>query len=272
MSEERMEAPKAYKRRLYNADYREHLEDTDTPDTDPASAGSTSEKDPDPEENSWKKRYGDLRSHTSHQVDTLTERITTLEAQLQAASQKEVRIPSTQGELEQFMQKYPDVYRHIRSIAMTELLNEKQNLKSETEQVKEVLARTNKELGLAKILKAHPDFHDINGSREFQEWSELQPQQIQDWLFHSDDPMLCIKALDFYKLETNYNKPKKEAVKRPTGADMQVTTPKSKPEVGDGNKRVWKASEIGKMHPREYEKLEDEIDLARMEGRFDPDA
>jgi len=33
--------------------------------------------------------------------------------------------------------------------------------------------------------------------------------------------------------------------------------------------RVWKASEIGKMKPWEFEKLEKELDEARAEGRID---
>ena len=37
----------------------------------------------------------------------------------------------------------------------------------------------------------------------------------------------------------------------------------------DGDKRVWKASQIAKMKAHEFEKLESELDLARSEGRID---
>ena len=36
-----------------------------------------------------------------------------------------------------------------------------------------------------------------------------------------------------------------------------------------GDKRVWKASDIGKLKPWEFEKVEKEIDEARAEGRID---
>lgn len=259
-------------RRLYNADYRLHLDDPDTPADEPvianANGDNTSEEDPvTPEEKTWKKRYGDLRSHTH----TLTERINSLEAQLQAAQKKEIKIPSTEDELNAFATKYPDVYRHIRSIAMAEILSEKENLELETKQVKENLSKTQRELGLARILKAHPDFHELNMSEEFHEWANAQPKQIQDWLFESDDPQLCIKAIDFYKSETNYAKKKKAPEKRPSGADLHVPT-KGTVDLGDGQKRIWKDSEVRKMHPREYEKYEDEIDQARREGRYDESA
>jgi hypothetical protein len=36
-----------------------------------------------------------------------------------------------------------------------------------------------------------------------------------------------------------------------------------------GGDRIWKASEIGKMKPWEFEKMEQELDAARIEGRID---
>ena len=51
---------------------------------------------------------------------------------------------------------------------------------------------------------------------------------------------------------------------------MSVSTPAAK-EVASvpGEKRIWKASEIGKMKPWEFEKVETELDAARAEGRID---
>jgi len=39
-----------------------------------------------------------------------------------------------------------------------------------------------------------------------------------------------------------------------------------------GDKKVWKASEIGKMKPWQFEKLEGELDTARSEGRINYNA
>jgi hypothetical protein len=41
--------------------------------------------------------------------------------------------------------------------------------------------------------------------------------------------------------------------------------------VGEASeeKRIWKASEIGKLKPWQFEKLEAELDAARAEGRID---
>ena len=36
-----------------------------------------------------------------------------------------------------------------------------------------------------------------------------------------------------------------------------------------GDKRIWKASQIARMKPWEFEKVEAELDAARAEGRID---
>lgn len=257
--------PETVKRSLYQADYRQHLEDepitsNNEPSDPSAGDGNTSDENLAPDEKIWKKRYADLRSYNT----TLTDRVNNLEAQLQAAQKKEIKIPSSKEELDDFARKYPDVFRHIRSIAMAELLNERENIEIETKRVKEDLSKTKRELGLAKILQAHPDFHEVNMDDKFHAWLELQPKQVQDWAYEADDPNLCIKVIDYFKLE---NKPKRG---RPanSGADQMVQT-RGAVETSPDGKRIWKDSEVRKMHPREYEKFEAEIDTARREGRYD---
>ena len=53
-------------------------------------------------------------------------------------------------------------------------------------------------------------------------------------------------------------------------AAASVQAPQAREVSTDGkNKRVWKASEIERMKPWDFEKLEKEIDAARVEGRID---
>lgn len=259
--------PELNKRTLYQGSYRSTINDPDnSPEpTDPESTTSD-QTSATQEDLNWRKRYSDLRSHSN----SLTERVKELESQLVAAQKKEVRIPSTQEELVQFARQYPDVYRHIRSIAMAELLQNNESITQQTNAVKENLEKMERELGYKKILAAHPDFEAINASDDFQLWAAAQPQQIQDWLFAETNPDLCIKGLDLYKAETGIKKAKQPA--KPKGADLQVNT-RTPVEVPDAdNKKIWKGSEIEKMHPKQYEKYEAEIELARLEGRIDVSA
>lgn len=259
-----IQEPSTAKRNLYQNAYRQTLEEDVATQTNEPVNDTTSETDPtSPEEKSWKKRYSDLRSFNSN----LTDRVKLLENQLEQVQRKEIKIPSTPEELEGFSRQFPDVYRHIKSIAMGEVLQQKEDITKQIEVEKEKLEKIERESGFKKILQVHPDFEDLNMSEQFHEWAAQQPKQIQDWLFESTDPTLCIKALDLYKAEHNFKKQKTE--RKPSGADSQVRT-RTTPEIpSDGNKKIWKESDIGRLKPRDYEKVESEIELARAEGRIE---
>ena len=64
------------------------------------------------------------------------------------------------------------------------------------------------------------------------------------------------------------NKEPKKTVK---SAAQTVKSTKAKEIVTDtnANKKVWKGSDIARLKPWEFEKLEADIDLARQEGRID---
>lgn len=253
------------KRRPYAADYRSNLEEPVTQPEEPASASDTSSADPDtPEEKMWKKRYGDARSH----MQKLTDRVKDLEAQLTAANKKEIQLPATKEEMEAFAQRYPDITRYMRSMALQEVLSQKKELEQETEVVKENLSRITREAAEAKIRKAHPNFDELNASEEFHTWASTQSKTIQNMLFESSDPDDCIAAIDIYKAQ---HRQKPGPKPRSNGADTLVRTKTPTDLTEEGGGKIWKASEIGKLHPSVYAKLEDEIDKARAEGRIEYD-
>lgn len=257
-------------RKLYRASYltndTEDTTSTSSPTNQDVVNGATDDQNLDPESKTWKKRYADLRSHSN----SLNERVRQLEVQLSASQKQDIKIPSTKEEIEQFAKSYPDVFRNIRSIVLTELMTEREHIEQQTQVVKEDLERVKQERGLQRIKLAHKDFDDLNMSEEFHEWAQVQPKQIQDWLFEGDDPELCIRAIDLYKAERTA---KARNIRQPEQAATQINTRGSTeiPSEMDG-KRVWKTSEIAKMHPKMYEQYENEIEIARKEGRLVQDA
>lgn len=257
----------AENRKLYNGAHRLQLEEDDSPNEPivPDQNNATPDEDLNSEERSWKKRYSDLRSFNNN----LTERVKSLENQLRSASKKEIQFPATREEVGHFAGQYPDVFRYIRSMIMTEMLQERESLNQETNIVKENLEKVQMKLGKSRILEAHPDFDEINLSQDFHDWVKLQPMEIQDWAYRSSDPELCIRAIDWYKAENDIKK--KPVPKPPTGgADLQVKGGRAPPEIGNGKDgTIWKASDIAKLTPKEYLKFEAEIDKAHREGRID---
>jgi hypothetical protein len=69
-----------------------------------------------------------------------------------------------------------------------------------------------------------------------------------------------------YKLEKGIGQKKKT---KSDDASLAVTkTGTGAQPSPDNKKKEWRASEVNKLSPKQYEKLEDEIDSAIAEGRF----
>ncbi len=61
------------------------------------------------EEKSFKKRYGDLRRHSQQQQTTLQKQIDELRSQLQSSTEKQIKLPKSEEELNEWARAYPDV-------------------------------------------------------------------------------------------------------------------------------------------------------------------
>ncbi len=84
------------------------VEETTEPEEEPTSA----------EEKTFKKRYSDLRRHQQKQAEEFKTELAELKAQLSAATQKEMQLPKSDEDIEQWAKDYPDVAAIVETIAM----------------------------------------------------------------------------------------------------------------------------------------------------------
>ena len=63
------------------------------------------------------------------------------------------------------------------------------------------------------------------------------------------------------------NQPKPKS-KKVDAAQAVSTTRKTVPSTGNEGKKIWTSSEIAKLKPDQFEKLEKEIEQASREGRI----
>ena len=119
----------------------------------------------------------------------------------------------------------------------------------------------------------HPDFDELRASDEFHVWAEAQPQQIQDWIYNNPDNVtLAIKAIDLYKLENGVSsKPSKRKTSKSqsTGSAADMVSTKTT-QVDSKEPKIWTRREIAALSMDDYDKFEQEIDLAVREGRVQP--
>ena len=220
----------------------------------------------------YKKRYDDLKKHYDAKVNEFKQEIADLKTAMQspqAQMPEGVPMPKTPEELQAFKDQYPEVFEVVQTVSSLQAESQLSELRNELGTIKEREKQLEKQKAYEELLRLHPDFDDIKGDEKFLEWLGEQPESISDGIYKNNtDARWAARVLDLYKADmgqttkkrTKSNASAAEAVTRTVARDVKTTT---------GKDKIWKASEIGKMKPWEFEKLEAELDTARSEGRID---
>ena len=221
-------------------------------------------------EHDYKKRYDDLKRHYDQKIQEFKTEKQELESAMQ---QSNVNVPLTKTpeELDKFRQEYPDVYDVIQTIASTKANEQAQGLQEELKTLKAREKENLVKVAYRELKTLHPDFEEIKTDEKFLQWLEEQPDTISDGVLKNNtNARLAARVIDLYKADVGITT-KKQSKKPDVSAAMSVTPPRAKEIKTDtnANKKVWKGSDIAKMKPWEFEKLEADIDLARQEGRID---
>lgn len=219
------------------------------------------------EEKSFKKRYGDLRRHSQQQQVTLQKQIDELRSQLQSSTEKQIKLPKSEEELNDWARAYPDVAKIVETIAIKKAKEQTQALDERFKQLDEREHQTAKEKAEAELTRLHPDFDRIRDDDEFHSWVEEQPKWIQDALYDNEsDAMSAARAIDLYKADKGI-KTKKTTSDRGAAESVNTRGSRSAP-TGESKDGVFYESEVSKMTTFEYEKNQEAISKALQSGKF----
>jgi hypothetical protein len=182
--------------------------------------------------------------------------------------------PKTLEELEEFKEKYPDVFEVVETVSGLQTQTQVARLREEIDSVKKREKNLEKEKAFEELLRLHPDFHELKTDEKFLGWLDEQPEQLSDGIYKNNtDAKWAGKIISLYKAESGISTTTKKSAKSKEATDAAATVTRQQPrEVATkegSNKKIWKSSEIAKLKSWEFEKLEKEIDLAREEGRID---
>ena len=220
------------------------------------------------EEKTFKKRYSDLRRHQQKQAEELKKEIDDLKRQLSVAAQKEMRLPKSDEDIEEWAKEYPDVAAIVETIAVKKAREQATALEERMKVIDEMQMSATKEKAEAELMRLHPDFGEIRDSDDFHDWAEEQPKWVQDALYENDnDARSAARAIDLYKADKGIKSEKKS--KKDKGAAEAVSTKnaRSTPQA-DESSTYLKESQVQAMSPQEYEKRSDEIMEAIRTGKF----
>ena len=220
------------------------------------------------EERSFKKRYGDLRRHTQKQQEDLQSQISELKKQLTSATKKEMKLPKTDDEIDEWMTKYPDVAGIVETIAIKKAREQSTELEERVTKINKMQEDAERQKAETVLLQLHPDFDEIRQDNDFHTWAEEQPRWIQQALYdNDDDAKSAARAIDLYKADRGINTKKKS--KRSSDAAEMVDTKASRNRpTAEDTSGVIKESDVQKMSATQYEKNQEAIMEAIRTGKF----
>lgn len=221
------------------------------------------EEPTDPEEKSFKKRYGDLRRHFS-------EKEKEWEAKIEAATRAQstsVLPPKSDEDIAAWASKYPDVAAIVETIANKKADEKLALYKDKFEAYEKLTYETSRKKAEDVIRQSHPDFDTLRSSDEFHTWAEEQPKWVQDALYENEeDARSVVRVLDLYKVDKGMTP---SARKEKTKEAASLITAKNKATVDFDNdgERILE-SRVAKMGMDEYAKNEKKIMEAIRKGTF----
>ena len=276
--------PNLYRNKYREDVYKDDGEQTEETQVDPTPEVATQQEsrssdnsfvEAKQEEHDYKKRYDDLKKHYDAKLNEFKSEREQLAGELETVKKRVyemprgAKAPKTMEELEEFKERYPDVFEVVETVSGIQTESQVAKLREEIASVKEREKNLEKEKAFEELLRLHPDFDDLKTDENFLGWLDEQPKQISDGIYKNNtDAKWAGRIISLYKSETGVST-KKPTRSRESDAAATVTRQQPK-EVAtkDSTKKVWKGSDIAKMKPWEFEKFEKEIDLARQEGRI----
>ena len=219
------------------------------------------------EDESFKKRYGDIRRHMATKEKEWQSRIEALEAQLDKATKNELVLPKSDAEIGEWTKKYPDVAAIVETIADKKASEKAKELDDRVKQIEEMRYTATRDKAEAELMALHPDFAEIRESDEFHDWAEAQPKWVQDALYeNADDAKSTARVIDLYKSDKGITG--KKSSSKDKSAATEINTRSKTTPVTDETKGQWRESQVDKMSDREYEKNAESIMESIRAGKF----
>ena len=222
-----------------------------------------------PEEKTFKKRYGDLRRYTQQKEDEYKKEILKLKEQVAGTVNKEIKMPKSEEELAAWSSKYPDVAQVIETIATKKAKELDSSLEERMKIIAEKEAHADRAKAEAELMSAHPDFDEIRNDQNFHDWVETQPELIKQALYENEsDAKAAARAIDLYKSDMGISQTKKTFSSKDAAKSVSKGTSANPAPTKEKQSNQFKESQVAKMTAQQFEKNEEAIMSAIRSGDF----
>jgi len=222
----------------------------------------------DSEEETFKKRYGDLRRYMQQTVENKDKELETLKRELQQKSKQEFKLPTSEEEIEAWTTKYPEVAKIVDSIAQKRAREASQEVEQSMSDLRKMKSQLEREKAEHQLKTMHPDFDNIRADKRFHQWVKEQPTYIQDALYKNEtDAIAAARAIDLFKADMGMISGKRSDAQLEKEAARAVNkTGKNSPSASPNAE--WSESKVATLKAHEYEKYEEDILNAMQSGKF----
>lgn len=218
----------------------------------------------DPEEKSFKKRYGDLRRHMQEKEKEWEAKFEALKASTETS---QILPPKSDEDIAAWAKKYPDVAAIVETIALKKAEEKLSNYKDKFAEYEKVTQETVRQKAFNTIRESHPDFDDLRKSDKFHDWANDQPKWVQDALYENEeDARAVIRVLDLYKVDMGMTNTARKAQTK-EAASLVTAKNKANMDFEESGAKILE-SQVARMSAAEYEKNEKKIMEAIRKGNF----
>lgn len=215
------------------------------------------------EDEVFKKRYSDLRSHTSKVINELRKEVDGLKNSLKATTKKEIDFPKSPEEVAAWANKYPEIYDTIVTIARQNAIDVAKDTQEKVQAMEQREFEVDKRIAKNALLDAHPDFPDIASTQDFIDWIEAQPKYIYDALYVNEvDAASAVRAVDLYKADRGITLKTEKRQETPDTRDAARRVPPGETQnMNPSGSLKWTESKVAKA---DWKRLTDK-DIADIE-------
>lgn len=139
------------------------------------------------EEESWKKRYADLRRYQSKAEENLKRENEELTKRLELALKGHIKAPKSDEEIEAWMSEYPEFAGILETIVQKRISEATSKTQVKLEQLEQEQKNIEREKAVIELKKRHSDFEKLVKSSEFHDWLSNQSKKDQDAIYRSLD-------------------------------------------------------------------------------------
>lgn len=239
-------------------------EEEEPKDKEPEVVEKEEQEPTDPEEKSFKKRYGDLRRHMAEKEKEWERKF----EELKGSVKKEgILPPKSDEDIAAWARKYPDVAAIVETIANKKAEEKLSQYQTKFAELEKASTESARQKALNTIRAAHDDFDDLRKSDTFHQWAEEQPKWVQDALYENEeDALAVIRVLDLYKVDNGLTPSARKTKAKEAAAAVSTKTKANVDIEGEGQK--FYESQVNKMSANDFAKNEKKIMEAIRKGNF----